>query len=176
MRSRVVVELNPGSWRPRNYDHEFHGMVTLREALARSFNVSAVRLGDAVGLETGAARASAMGISSRLPIVHSLPLGSCMANPLEMARAYIPFATGGIARNTTAILKVEDRYGNLLESNEQSDPGRRVLSVTGAYFMNSMLQSVMRYYLRFREVIPHSRADYSRVTHPFATLLRWQAT
>ena len=140
----VVVELNPGSWRPRNYDRQFHGMVTLREALARSFNVSAVRVGQAVGIETGAARATAMGISSRLPIVHSLPLGSCMANPLEMARAYIPFATGGLARNSTAILKVEDRYGNLLESNEQPDPGRRVLSVTGAYLMNSMLQSVFR--------------------------------
>ena len=140
----VVIDLNPGSWRPRNYDHEFHGMVTLREALARSFNVSAVRLGNAVGIETAAARATAMGITSRLPIVHSLPLGSCMANPLEMARAYIPFATGGIARNTTAILKVEDRYGNLLESNEQPDPGRRVLSITGAYLMNSMLQSIFR--------------------------------
>lgn len=140
----VVVDLNPGSWRPRNYDLQFHGMVTLREALARSYNVSAVRLGDAVGIETGAARAASMGIESRLPIVHSLPLGSCMANPLEMARAYIPFATGGLARNTTAILKVEDRYGNLLESNEQPDPGRRVLSVTGAYLMNSMLQSVLR--------------------------------
>jgi len=140
----VVVDLDPGSWRPRNYDREFHGMVTLREALARSFNVSAVRVGNAVGIETGAARATAMGISSRLPIVHSLPLGSCMANPLEMARAYIPFATGGLARNSTAILKVEDRYGNLLESNEQPDPGRRVLSVTGAYLMNSMLQSILR--------------------------------
>lgn len=140
----VVVDLDPGTWRPRNYDREFHGMVTLREALARSYNVSAVRLGDAVGIETGAARAASMGIESRLPIVNSLPLGSCMANPLEMARAYIPFATGGLARNTTAILRVEDRYGNLLESNEQPDPGRRVLSVTGAYLMNSMLQSVLR--------------------------------
>ncbi|PIE52515.1 penicillin-binding protein [Candidatus Fermentibacteria bacterium] len=140
----VVVDLNPGSWRPRNYDREFHGMVTLREALARSFNVSAVRLGDAVGIETGAARAAAMGITSRLPVVNSLPLGSCMANPLEMARAYIPFANGGIARNTTAILQVDDRYGNVLESNRQPDPGRRVLSETGAYLMNSMLQSVLR--------------------------------
>jgi penicillin-binding protein 1A len=140
----VVVDLDPGTWRPRNYDREFHGMVTLREALARSYNVSAVRLGNAVGIETGAARAASMGIESRLPIVNSLPLGSCMANPLEMARAYIPFATGGIARNSTAILRVEDRYGNLLESNEQPDPGRRVLSVTGAYLMNSMLQSVLR--------------------------------
>ena len=140
----VVVDLDPGTWRPRNYDREFHGMVTLREALARSYNVSAVRIGNAVGIETGAARAASMGITSRLPIVNSLPLGSCMANPLEMARAYIPFATGGLARNTTAILKVEDRYGNLLESNEQPDPGRRVLSQTGAYLMNGMLQSVLR--------------------------------
>jgi len=140
----VVIDLDPGSWRPRNYDNAFHGMVTLREALARSFNVSAVRLGNAVGIETGAARATEMGISSRLPIVNSLPLGSCMVNPLEMARAFIPFATGGIARSSTAILRVEDRYGNVLESNEQPDPGHRVLSVTGAYLMNSMLQSVMR--------------------------------
>lgn len=140
----VVVDLNPGTWRPRNYDLQFHGMVTLREALARSYNVSAVRLGDAVGIETGAARAVSMGITSRLPIVNSLPLGSCHANPLEMARAYIPFATGGLAMNTTAILRVEDRMGNLLESNERPDPGRRVLSVTGAYLMNSMLQSVLR--------------------------------
>jgi penicillin-binding protein 1A len=140
----VVIDLNPGTWRPRNYDQTFHGMVTLREALASSYNVSAVRLGNAVGIETAAARATSMGISSTLPIVNSLPLGSCMVNPLEMARAFIPFATGGIARSTTAILRVEDRYGNLLESNEQPDAGRRVLSVSGAYMMNSMLQSVMR--------------------------------
>ena len=107
----VVVQLSPGSWRPRNYDHTFHGMVTLRTALARSFNVSAVRLGMAVGIEAVAARAMAMGLTSRIPIVHSLPLGSCMVNPLEMAQAYIPFATGGIARDAVSILRVEDRYG-----------------------------------------------------------------
>jgi membrane peptidoglycan carboxypeptidase len=123
---------------------QFHGMVTLREAFARSFKVAAVRLGMAVGIEAVAARAASMGIASRLPIVNSLPLGSCMINPLEMARAYIPFATGGLARNTTAIIRVEDRYGNLLESNEQPDPGRRVMSRTGAYLMNSLLQSVFR--------------------------------
>ncbi|MFO7625806.1 MAG: PBP1A family penicillin-binding protein [Candidatus Fermentibacteraceae bacterium] len=140
----VVIDLSPGEWRPRNYDMQFHGMVTLREAFARSYNVAAVRLGMAVGIEAVAARAASMGISSRLPIVSSLPLGSCMINPLEMARAYIPFATGGLARNTTAIIRVEDRYGNLLESNEQPDPGRRVMSRTGAYLMNSLLQSVFR--------------------------------
>lgn len=140
----VVVELNPGSWRPRNYDHTFHGMVTLRTALARSFNVSAVRLGMAVGIEAVAARAKAMGIESRIPIVHSLPLGSCMVNPLEMAQAYIPFVTGGLARDAVAILRVEDRYGNVLEDNSVPSAGRRVLSETGAYLMNSMLQSVVR--------------------------------
>ncbi|MCK4505565.1 MAG: PBP1A family penicillin-binding protein [Candidatus Aegiribacteria sp.] len=140
----VVVELSPGSWRPRNYDHTFHGMVTLRTALARSFNVSAVRLGMAVGIEAVAARARAMGIVSRIPVVSSLPLGSCMVNPLEMAQAYIPFATGGISRDAVAILRVEDRYGNVLEDNETPSAGRRVLSETGAYLINSILQSVLR--------------------------------
>ncbi|MBD3278887.1 MAG: PBP1A family penicillin-binding protein [Candidatus Aegiribacteria sp.] len=140
----VVVELNPGSWRPRNYDHTFHGMVTLRTALARSFNVSAVRLGQAVGVEAVAARAKAMGLMSHVPIVHSLPLGSCMVNPLEMAQAYVPFTTGGLARDAVAVLRVEDRYGNVLEDNTSPAAGSRVLSETGAYLMNSMLQSVVR--------------------------------
>ncbi|MBN1434345.1 PBP1A family penicillin-binding protein, partial [Candidatus Fermentibacterales bacterium] len=140
----IVVDESPGYWRPRNYDHQFHGMVTLRTALARSFNVSAVRLGMAVGVEAVAERAHQMGIESRLPIVNSLSLGSAMVSPLEMVQAYVPFATGGIARGVTAILRVEDRYGNVLETNEQPDPGHRVLSQTGAYFMNSMLQSVLR--------------------------------
>ncbi len=140
----VVVQMSPGSWRPRNYDHTFHGMVTLRTALARSFNVSAVRLGMAVGVEAVAARAMAMGLTSRIPIVHSLSLGSCMVNPMEMAQAYIPFATGGLARDAVAILRVEDRYGNVLEDNQTPSAGRRVLSETGAYLMNSLLQSVIR--------------------------------
>lgn len=140
----VVVSLSPGTWRPRNYDHTFHGMVTLRTALARSFNVSAVRVGMAVGVEAVAARASAMGIMSYIPIVNSLPLGSGMVNPLEMAQAYIPFTTGGFARNAVAVLRVEDRYGNVLEDNTAPSTGRRVLSDTGAALMNSMLQSVIR--------------------------------
>jgi penicillin-binding protein 1A len=139
----VVVDLSPGEWRPRNYDGQFHGLVTVREAIARSYNVSAVRVGMAVGIEAVAARAHALGIESDLPIVNSLPLGSCMVSPLEMAQAYIPFATGGLARDVTPILRVEDRYGNLLESNEQYSPGTRVLSETGAYLMNSLLRSVV---------------------------------
>ncbi len=140
----VVVDLSPGQWRPRNYDGRFHGMVTLREALARSYNVAAVRLGMAVGIEAVAARARSMGIESDLPVVNSLPLGSCMLSPLEMAQAYIPFATGGIARRATGILRVEDRYGNVLESNEQVAAGTRVMSETGAWLMNNLLQSVVR--------------------------------
>jgi penicillin-binding protein 1A len=85
-----------------------------------------------------------MGIESSLPIVNSLPLGSCMVSPLEMAQAYIPFATGGMARDATGILRVVDRYGNVLESNEQPSQGIRVLSETGAWLMNNLLQSVVR--------------------------------
>ncbi len=139
----VVVDLSPGQWRPRNYDGRFHGMVTVREAVQRSYNVSAVRVGMAVGIEAVAARAHSMGIESDLPIVNSLPLGSCMVSPLEMAQAYIPFATGGLARGATPILRVEDRYGNVLESNEQYSTGTRVMSETGAWLMNNLLQSVV---------------------------------
>lgn len=140
----VVVDLNPGTWRPRNYSHEFYGSGILRTALAKSYNVSTIRLSQEVGIESIAALAGKMGIESRIPEVHSLPLGSCELNPLELTQAYIPFATGGIARHAITIIRVEDRYGNVLEDNSNPAPGVRVLSETGAFLINSILQSVLR--------------------------------
>ncbi len=140
----VIIDLAPGTWRPRNYSQQFYGSGILRTSLSKSYNVSTVRLSQEIGIESIASLAAKMGIESRIQEVHSLPLGSCMLNPLEITQAYIPFATGGLARDAIAIVRVEDRYGNVLEDNSSPDPGREVLSETATFLINSMLQSVLR--------------------------------
>jgi penicillin-binding protein 1A len=73
----VEVPLPDGTlYAPRNFTGEFHGPVTLREALYRSINVVAVKLGGRVGYETVAQYAERMGIRTPVPRVPSVSIGA----------------------------------------------------------------------------------------------------
>ena len=85
----------PGQmWTPKNYDGKYHGVVTLRTALARSLNTAAVRLADKVGLENVIQTARDLGIRSDLQPYMPLALGASDVTLLEMTNAYAVFASG----------------------------------------------------------------------------------
>jgi 1A family penicillin-binding protein len=111
------------SYCPVNYDGKYHGPVQLRFALGNSFNIPAVKMMAMNGVENVIASASAQGIStftdpSRYGL--SLTLGGGEVTMLDMARAFDSFANGGIRRDLTTIIKVEDKNGKVLE--EFKDP------------------------------------------------------
>lgn len=111
------------SYCPVNYDGKFHGPQQLRFALGNSFNIPAVKMMAANGVETVIASASAFGISSfKDPSRYglSLTLGGGEVSMVDMAKAFGVFANGGIRRDLTSILKVEDKNGKVLE--EFKDP------------------------------------------------------
>jgi len=88
-----------GPYRPQNYDRRFHGPVRAREALASSFNLSAVELADRVGVEALLETLHRAGFAS---LTHSAPhygLGLALGNGdvtlLELANAYRALANGG---------------------------------------------------------------------------------
>ena len=95
-------------FKPRNYDYKWHGYLTLREALANSHNIPAVLLLDRVGAGRVIETARAMGITTHLPPVLSLTLGSGGVRLLEMARAYAVFANNGLYYDTSPILRITD--------------------------------------------------------------------
>ncbi len=105
-------------WEPRNYDGEFEGVVSMREALVRSRNVPTVRLASAVGTEHIAQVAKNTGITSRIPTEPSMALGTASMSPLELATAYTPFATLGTAARPRFITRVEDEDGTVLYETE----------------------------------------------------------
>lgn len=86
-----------GPWSPRNYTNDFLGMMTLTEALARSQNIPAVRISEAMGREEVRRAANGFGLHSDLAEGPSLALGSSEATLLEMTAAYAGILNGGNA-------------------------------------------------------------------------------
>jgi penicillin-binding protein 1A len=102
---------------PRNYDNTFKGEITIRNALALSRNVPAVKLGQEIGIKKVIETCRTLGISSPMEPVTSLPLGAIGVTPLEMASAYATFANYGWKSPPTLIARVSDSTGNILLDN-----------------------------------------------------------
>jgi 1A family penicillin-binding protein len=75
-------------WEPDNYGDRQYGRVPLAQAFAQSINTAAARLGQQVGLDNVIAAARDLGVTSALPKVPSLPLGTAELNLLELTAAY----------------------------------------------------------------------------------------
>ena len=104
---------------PQNYDQKYHGPMTIREALARSMNVPAVKMLYIVGVQNAIKTAQDMGIttladSSRYGL--ALVLGGGEVKLLEMVSAYGSFASEGVRHPYASILSVQDKNGETLES------------------------------------------------------------
>ncbi|AWB23679.1 PBP1A family penicillin-binding protein [Methylobacterium currus] len=83
-----------GEWEPENYGGRYRGAVTLRSAFAHSINTVAVQLAEAVGMPAVIETARGLGVTSDLPNLPSLALGSAETTLLEMTRAYAAVAAG----------------------------------------------------------------------------------
>lgn len=80
---------------PHNFRNEYLGPVTLRRALARSLNVSTMKLANFVGYPQVAAYSNRLGFSRELPPYPSIALGSAEVSLIELTRAYTTLARGG---------------------------------------------------------------------------------
>lgn len=106
---------------PRNYDNRFRGKITLREALASSYNVPAVKLLAELGVQNLINKGQELGIStwndpSRFGL--SLTLGAGEVLMLDMAELYSAFANLGYPVESNALLEVRDAHGKLLYFND----------------------------------------------------------
>jgi len=138
--SPLEVKTPSGPWRPRNFDREFHGSVPVREALERSFNVATARLGQDVGIRRVIELARRFGVTSPLPEVPSLALGTAEVSPMEMVRAYATLANGGVLPEVQAIEDLVGKGGKTLERRRLRF--ERVLDAGTAFLATSMLRGV----------------------------------
>ena len=116
----LTSEHNPAAcFMPQNYDYKYTGPMTLRNALAQSVNVPAVKLLYLVGIKDSLETAKKMGITSlTTPDEYGLTLvlGSGGVSLLEMTNAYGVFANEGVKVPYQKILRIEDLEGNILKT------------------------------------------------------------
>ena len=128
-------------WRPQNYDREYRGSITLREALRASRNAATVKLCEAVGPKNVVKYARRMGITTRLEPYLSLSMGTSDVKLIDMVEAYSVFPNLGLRVDPMAITRIVDRDGKIIEDN--APVKEEVLSPATAYVMTSLLQTVV---------------------------------
>jgi penicillin-binding protein 1A len=127
-------------WAPKNFEG-FVGHITLQEALAKSINAATVRVANRIGLQTIIDMMKKLGIDvSGTNYDLTIALGSISLSPLEIARAYTPFANGGKLVKTKIINKVE-KAGNIIFEEENQE--QKVLSDQIAFIMAWMMRNVV---------------------------------
>lgn len=145
----TIIDDSPvdfNGWKPQNYQRSYFGQVPLRYALQHSLNMATVKLADNIGMRKILNLAKEMGITSLTDSDNNLAtaLGGLThgVSPIEMATAYSVLANGGLKINPTAITKIIDRNGQVLE--ESSVDEKRVIEEKDAAIITSMLELVIQ--------------------------------
>jgi len=138
----LAVETHDGLWEPVNYDKKFRGPVLVRDALERSMNVPAARVGQQVGIGKVIEMARRLGIESTLPPVPSLALGTAEVSPLEIVTVYSTFANGGLRPTPRSFIGLLDERG-VGQEQWPLEGARRVLDPGTAYLTTSLLEGVV---------------------------------
>ncbi|MFA5163701.1 MAG: penicillin-binding protein [Patescibacteria group bacterium] len=128
------------TYEPHNYDGKEHGPVSIRQALAGSLNIPAVKALYLAGVNNVIDTAEVMGyttLGDRQRFGLSLVLGGAEVKLLEHANAFSAFARDGVMSPTSAILKVEDKDGKTIEEYKPSN--KQVISSKVARLINSVL-------------------------------------
>lgn len=138
-----VIDLGNGDvWAPDNASDERRGeLVTLKWALANSNNWVSGQLIRKYSPQAVVTLAHKMGITSDIPVVYSIALGSCDVSLYDMTAAMSVFANKGVFIEPWFITKIEDKNGNVLQSF--STTSREVISEETAYLMIQLMKGVV---------------------------------
>jgi len=126
-------------WQPKNYEKDYKGLMSLREALIHSRNLATINLVTDIGLRTMLKELKRYGIKD-LPHDLSLSLGSISLSPLSLAKYYTSFANKGIQVEPKLIRSISNPYGNTIsyESKEQ-----KMTTPQQAFLMTTIMRDVV---------------------------------
>jgi 1A family penicillin-binding protein len=133
---------NHSVYRPENADGQFLGPLTMREALARSRNPVAVQLGLLVGMDSVAALAHRMGISTPIAPYPSSAIGASVVRPIDFVAAFATFANLGTSVEPRFVTRVDDATGHGVWTSHAPAP-QSALDPAVAFIVRDMMRDVI---------------------------------
>jgi len=139
------------TWQPKNYKNEYKGMVTIRDALTHSRNLATINMVSDMGFGKITEGLRRFGITENLPPDLSIALGTISLSPMDLAKYYTMFASGGAMTNPMLIREVLTPTGETIKYQNKS---RQVDTPQQIYLMTSILQDVVRHGTGVNAAVP----------------------
>ncbi|MGD0840017.1 MAG: PBP1A family penicillin-binding protein [Candidatus Acidiferrales bacterium] len=139
--SPTTFDFDGKEYTPNNYGEEFHGTVTLRDALTFSMNVATVKVAEMVGYGRVADFAKQLGLPSTIEPTPAMALGAYEMTPVQVAGGYTAFADRGVHADPLYIRTVRSSTGDVLENNDPHT--RQALDPRVAFLVTSVLEDVI---------------------------------
>ncbi len=127
---------------PSNFEHEFMGTVTLRDALAHSLNVATVKVAQMVGYDAVVDMANRAGMNYNIHPTPAVALGAYEITPIEAAGAYTIFSNHGAYVKPSFLTMVRSQDGKVVYKNQIHE--KQVLDPRVAYLMTNLMEEVLR--------------------------------
>jgi penicillin-binding protein 1B len=138
----TTFTFNKQVYEPANFHNEYHGDVSVRQALAKSMNIPTIKVAEKIGFEKVADVVRASGVKSPMMGTPSLALGSYEVMPIELAEAYTTFANKGVHMKRAFVTSIRDRQNKLVYTHQPQ--GNAVLDERVAFIMTNLMEEVMR--------------------------------
>ncbi|MCU4174454.1 penicillin-binding protein 1A [Carboxylicivirga sp. N1Y90] len=130
-------------WNPSNSNGKHEGYYTIKGGLASSVNTISAKLITRVGIGDVIDVARDMGIEGGIPKVPSIALGTAELSLLEMVSAYTTFPNYGRPVEPVDLLRIEDRYGNVLYQYDEEQDSDQVYGEEVSHFIIDMMRGVV---------------------------------
>lgn len=133
-------EINIDGYSPKNFDNKYHGYVSAKTALAKSYNIPAVKVLEYLGIKNSKAFVKKFGIDISEDYGYSIALGGLKSgvNFLDMASSYTAFGNNGKLSSPNFIRKIENKYGRTIYQANTSS--KQVMSEDTAFLITDMLR------------------------------------
>ena len=133
--------ININGYQPKNATRQYYGNVTVRQALARSLNIPAVKVMQQYGVEKSVTAAKKLGITTLDKKVNeyglALAIGAAEVPLQEMTNAYAAFANNGNVRENTTVHDIKNKFNKTIFTHHSSS--KEGVSAAGAYLLSSIL-------------------------------------
>ena len=127
-------------WEPKNSNHTYRGMVTLKQALANSINTVSAKLIDRTSPEAVVELTRKLGVKTEIPVQPSIALGAVDITVEDMVAAYSTFANQGVYVKPQFLSRIENKSGEVIY--EPIPESHDVLNKDIAFAVIKLLQGV----------------------------------